>query len=369
AAPAAPAVPVDSRATLASWLCSKDNPRFAAVIANRMWQKVFGRGLVEPIDDWKDDTKASNPELLQYLARLMVDLKFDLRQFQRVLLSTRTFQRAVPDDDCRPDQPYLFPGPVLSRMRAEQLWDSLLTLVFDDLDQRLRPTDARSKEVYDRYDQYAKATPEQLHELLGQAAMRTADPQQFQQQQRSKLQQGRLAEQAEKQRQARPLYRELQQAQKNGDLPRIAALTAQLRELGVPLPGERAGRGREGDLLRASDLPQPAPAGHLLRQFGQSDRETVDGGNAAASVPQVLTLLNGFLDQRVLNGGSALRATVAAAADPAHKVAAVYLAVLSRPPAPAEQTEWSALLHGSGDAALRDLVWVLCNSHEFRFVR
>ena len=33
------------------------------VIANRIWKKIFGRGLVEPIDDWRDDTVASIPEL------------------------------------------------------------------------------------------------------------------------------------------------------------------------------------------------------------------------------------------------------------------------------------------------------------------
>ena len=35
------------------WLTSVDNPRFTKVIVNRMWKKVFGRGLVEPADDWR----------------------------------------------------------------------------------------------------------------------------------------------------------------------------------------------------------------------------------------------------------------------------------------------------------------------------
>ena len=48
------------------WLTSPENPRFTKVIANRMWKKVFGRGLVEPVDDWRDDTQASIPELLEH---------------------------------------------------------------------------------------------------------------------------------------------------------------------------------------------------------------------------------------------------------------------------------------------------------------
>ena len=53
------------------WLTSTENPRFTKVIANRMWKKVFGRGLVEPADDWRDDTQASIPELLVHLEKLM----------------------------------------------------------------------------------------------------------------------------------------------------------------------------------------------------------------------------------------------------------------------------------------------------------
>ena len=43
------------------------NPRFTKVIANRLWKKTMGVGLFEPVDDLKDDTTASNPELMEYL--------------------------------------------------------------------------------------------------------------------------------------------------------------------------------------------------------------------------------------------------------------------------------------------------------------
>ena len=44
-----------------------------------MWKKVFGRGLVEPADDWRDDTVASIPELMDHLESLMVRVNFDLK--------------------------------------------------------------------------------------------------------------------------------------------------------------------------------------------------------------------------------------------------------------------------------------------------
>jgi hypothetical protein len=51
----APLPEVESRNALADWLTSTKNPQFASVIANRMWARTFGKGLVEPLDDWKGD--------------------------------------------------------------------------------------------------------------------------------------------------------------------------------------------------------------------------------------------------------------------------------------------------------------------------
>ena len=66
------------------WMTSPENPRFTKVIANRIWKKVFGRGLVEPVDDWRDDPQASIPELLDHLEKLMVRVDYNLKEFQRI---------------------------------------------------------------------------------------------------------------------------------------------------------------------------------------------------------------------------------------------------------------------------------------------
>lgn len=354
---------IGSRQALADWLTDKKNPRFTKVIANRIWARVFGRGLVEPLDDWRKDTEAVHPDVHKQLERLLIELDYDLRQFERVLVHTQLFQRQAPAEDPPAGKPYAFPGPLLRRMSAEQLWDSLLTLVFDDLDDRLRATDARAKEVYEQHQQLHDASPEQLVAML-EAGGRPGVMNREQIREETRRQ---LAADAELQKRVQPLLRDLAAARRAGDQAKVLAIAEQLRNEGLDL-GQRAGRGREGDLLRASDLQQPAPGNHLLHQFGQSHRDTIDAASTAATVPQVLTLLNGFLDQKVLEGASALRRDLELARDGERRVRVAYLTVLSREPSPAEVLQWRRAIAIDGDQAIRDLVWVLCNSNEFRFV-
>lgn len=361
----APAPEVDSRQALAEWLTDAKNPRFTRVITNRLWARTFGRGLVEPLDDWKKDTTAIYPELHKQLDRLLVELRYDLRQFERVLVHTQLFQRAVPTTETPAEQPYTFRGPALRRLSAEQMWDSLLTLVFDDIDDRLRDPDARAAEAYQQWTQIKEAGPEQLANML--SGGRNAMMGMTQAQQRAEVRQ-QLANDSDLQKRAQPLLRAMAAARRDGNQARVAELAAELRRIGFDL-GQRAERGREGDLLRASDLAQPAAPNHLLRQFGQSHRDTIDAASTAATVPQVLTMLNGFLDQRVLDGKSALRRDLETAADGERRVRVAFLTTLNREPTADEILTWRRAIAIDGDAAIRDLAWVLCNSNEFRFLR
>jgi hypothetical protein len=358
---------VDSRTSLAEWMTSSKNPMFAKVIANRMWARTFGTGLVDPVDDWKKETEAVHPELLAAIEKLMVDVDFDLRQFERVLVHTQLFGRESPGEDQAPGAAFTFRGPQLRRLSAEQMWDSLLTLVFADVDERLRPLDERSKPVYEQYQELAKADAKELLAMVEERRGAGA-PARMQAQKQREEAQARLAADAELQKRAQPLLREMQQARRRGDQKRVAELATELERMGLPL-GQRAARGREGDLVRASDLAQPAPPNHLLRQFGQSDRETVDAMSTVATVPQVLTLLNGFLDQRVLEGQSALKAAMETAPNGERRVRIAFLTTLNREPTPKEATDWRKAIAIHGEAVIKDLVWVLCNSNEFRFLR
>jgi hypothetical protein len=119
------------RQQFAKWLTHPQNPRFSATIANRVWKRIFGLGVKEPVTDLDDLNSASNPALLIYLAEVMTDLKFDVRSFQGLLVSTAAFQREAAEHKDLAAQFY-FPGPLLRRMTAEQIFDSLLTTFVGD---------------------------------------------------------------------------------------------------------------------------------------------------------------------------------------------------------------------------------------------
>jgi hypothetical protein len=135
---------LDGRAQFAAWLTSSDNPQFARTIANRMWKLCFGVGLVEPIDDFRPDNLPSHPELMDHLAAEMLRLDFDLREFVRIVVSTEAWQRRAIPYDATTGEAFSFAAPSLRRQSAEQLWDSILTLVAHDPWAYERPTDRKS---------------------------------------------------------------------------------------------------------------------------------------------------------------------------------------------------------------------------------
>src|SRR5205807_5744097 len=84
--------PADRRQVLAEWLTAPENPWFARNLANRAWAHFLGRGLVEPVDDVRATNPPSDPELLDALARHLVENKFDPRSLVRVITGSRVYQ-------------------------------------------------------------------------------------------------------------------------------------------------------------------------------------------------------------------------------------------------------------------------------------
>ena len=82
----------DWRLALAEWMTSPDNPYFAPAMANRMWGYFFGRGIVDPVDDFRSNNLATHPRLLEALARYFVRSGYDLRSLIRVMVESRTYQ-------------------------------------------------------------------------------------------------------------------------------------------------------------------------------------------------------------------------------------------------------------------------------------
>ncbi len=304
----------DKREQLASWIVR--DRQFARMIANRMWKKIMGIGIVEPIDDFQDGNVAILPELLEHLTDEMIRLDFDLREFVRILVSTDVYQREAVVFDPSEGTPFRFTAPALRRMTAEQLWDSIVTLVAYNAWGMQRPTAneiAQSAGV-----DFSKATFESA----------STQYQNF----NSEFGRGR-----------------------------------QMRSLQQKV-------GYKGQLLvRASEIPTPLPLGHFLRQFGQSDREVIEGSRTVATVPQILTMFNGPITHSMLEVGSVIYDNVVAAVPkgPNEVITVIFMSLLSHPPTLEERRLGRMEIESAETpaAGYGNLIWALLNTREFIFIQ
>ena len=119
-----------NRLGFARWLASAQNPLFARVFVNYLWELDFGRGLVSTLDDFGSQGEApSHPELLDALALRFIDSGFDVKALQRLIVTSQTFlQAARIDKDVLEQDPanrWLARGPRF-RLEAEALRDVAL---------------------------------------------------------------------------------------------------------------------------------------------------------------------------------------------------------------------------------------------------
>lgn len=297
------------RQGFARWATSKDNPRFAVTIANRLWKQAFGQGQIEPVDDMMDGTVAENPELMKFLESEMKRLDFDMKEYLRIIYNTATYQREACADEVPLGEPYHFPGPILRRMTAEQAWDSFLTLAVTDPDEyRELPATERTSLVG---ADLASISAENLMENEKKA---------------EKL------DGSQGHRQAKYTYK------------------------GVLL-------------ARASELPSPVPPNHFLRIFGQSDRELISASSTNGSVPQILFMFNGPITHMLLEPHSTIHTNVIKKSNDADRVKAIFLTILNREPDKEELELGKQELKRNGAAGAGNLVWSLVNTREFLFIQ
>lgn len=395
------------REEYAAWMTSTENPRFAKVIANRLWKRVFGIGLVEPVDNFTDSTVASNPELLNYLETLFVQLKYDQKAFLRILYHTRTYQREATPGDVPTEEPYYFPGPVLRRMSAEQYWDSLLVLSIPKPDQRFNEKGTRYQleQMKEKADALRARNPKEILAQAEAAAKVMDDADAISSRIRREL---LAAEEADDGPKIAELRKSLRANERQKD-EKLKKVSQSAREGGMMMESnemslfeqrarerelarakaeaearkqaaKKAGRPAEKipedpwkgfgtHLMRASELPSPAPSGHFLREFGQSDRETIENANTEASVAQALSLLNGKTLNDVLNPKSPLMRAIAGASTLEEKRDAIFLSLFTRNPSAREKTLVEMQLEAKGEAAWEAIIYALLNGTEFGFVR
>jgi hypothetical protein len=108
---------------LAGILTSKENGRVTRTVVNRLWAKFMGHGLVEPVDEM--DQPAWNQDLLDWLAADLAESGYDLKNTMERILTSNAYALPSVDTSETTTGSFVFNGPQLRRMTAEQFADAL----------------------------------------------------------------------------------------------------------------------------------------------------------------------------------------------------------------------------------------------------
>jgi hypothetical protein len=308
------------RKAFAAWLTSKDNPRFTVNIVNRLWKHVFGLAQIEPVHNIPGhlDGQAQNYELLQYLEQLMKDLDYSMKDFLRVLYNTQSYQREANHYSptlAQIDQgEYHFSAPVMRRMSAEQIWDSMVALTIDQ-------PEAIQRRVLEDYREFMHTDWSKL------------------------------------------------------SLDQALEFKAKYASMGAPsmmMEGEESMMdavqgGRRGDMMiRASEMRLPENVGSILYEFGQSDKQLIENANRLGSIPQVMMMLNGNMTNQMMIRDNVALVKRCKEAGESKGIDVAFLSILQRRPSSDEAQASKSLVNGDD---FSDLIWALLNTREFMFIQ
>lgn len=422
----------------AKWMTSPENPRFTLVIANRLWKKAMGMGLIEPVDELTDSTVASNPALMTYLEGLMKDVNYDLKAYLRVIYNTDAYQRSAYTRDIQLGEVYHFPGPVVRRLTAEQIWDSMNTLYKPNPDAWSRDARLETENLLTRIRWMDQALNALTDEELAEGARQIADLQRelsegvrkaqldlekaieakdekgiraakkIVSSQRSTIndavqdivfQMGytkfqELAKAGKLKEQGDPtLAREIEGVLKSKNGVKLTfdqALAAVQKERKARLAKieeeqrdklrvvyevtkqsarefARYAHYSDNVAIRAADVRSPAPLGHFLREFGQSDRELIENANPDATVGQALMMLNGDYFAEITNPFTVISRAMDRAESTDAAIDTLYIALLSRHANDEEKKLLRPVIESNPKTGKAEALWTLLNTRQFLF--
>ncbi len=354
--------PEDRRKVFADWVTSDENPYFAKVIANRLWRRTFGHGLVDPVDDWSDKLKGSHPEVLNYIEKVMKGVGYRTRDFERILYHTKLFQRQVSPVEATPGTDYDFIGPQLRRMSAEELYDSFTVLAFGNTDDKVNTgLEYKWKNYQSDVDALLNLSASKLIES-SQKAQEMDDQRRIYQRKNREIQIAiTKAKAAGNIQEERRLKRQQTQLRANGR-------KKQESMTGMSAVTNRSSRaGRAAVNMRASEHPSPFSAGSMVRQFGGSDRNSPEAAHTDATIPQALTLLNGQAAAGTENRRSKTFEALAEITNPEQRLEYLFLAFYSCRPSAAEKKDLLPLAEDRED--IFTLARAMLTSKRYLFVQ
>ena len=115
----------DPREALADWMGSSDNPFFAKAIVNRIWSDFLGRGIVDPVDDFRVSNPPTNEALLDWLAEDFSSHGYDLKHLMRTIVASRTYQLSTQPNETNIADNKNYARSLKRRLAAEVLLDAV----------------------------------------------------------------------------------------------------------------------------------------------------------------------------------------------------------------------------------------------------
>jgi hypothetical protein len=362
------------------------NRFYSRAMVNRVWAEMVGRGFVNPVDDFRDDNPPSHPKTLDYLADEFVASGYDFRFLVATIARTQAYARghlpgSLPALE-RQAAEKAFTATPPRRMGSEALFDSIVQAghLFAP---KHRPGENMTTVV--TYQQVAVAVKEDpskpVKPKLGGGDAMPAMPAMggpktvagsydlekgievdFKDalKKRDSLEVEKMTAKSAEELEAEAMM-------KNGTMPagtRVRYVTKEVKTLVDDNP-------RFTSSMR---MASPAPTGHFLRVFGQTDRGALDERrDHSPSMRQALMMLNGKLTNEAARVGPlepVFALIVGPRADVDAAIKLVYREALTREPTADELSDARAIVRDGATPAdgLADLRWALFNSNEFRFI-
>ena len=353
------------------------NRYFSRNLVNRVWADLLGRGFVNPVDDFRSDNAPSHPETLDFLADEFVASGYDFRALVRSIVSTQAYQRShlpvTVDATVRQESQQAFTSATVRRMNSESLFDSVVQaghlfnvkhnpgenkVTVRATVQEFIPEKSPSTTPDLKPTKPVMSAPKMV--ASGGYDLERGIEVDF----KSVLaKRGEVIalEQLEK---MSPEEIEAQQMMMKPDGKKGKTITRIIETVVDDNP-------RFTSSMR---MASPAPVGHFLRVFGQTDRSALDDRrDHTPSMRQALMMLNGKLTNEAARLG-ALEPIYPLVAGPKKDldkaIRLAYREALTREPSDLELKEAHQIVKDAATPldGMADLRWALFNCHEFRYL-